>query len=76
MENNEFIGDMNPKNAATYNIVEDQGVSSDRCLGYTLKNHKHIEYLVKKLKIIFDEDRHLFYESIFFVFLHFTILLG
>lgn len=49
MENNEFIGDMNPKNAATYNIVEDQGVSSDRCLGYTLKNHKHIEYLVKKL---------------------------
>ena len=49
MENHEFIGDMNPENIVTCDIVEDWGISSDRCLRYTLKNHKHIEYLVKKL---------------------------
>ena len=49
MENHEFIGDMNPENIVTCDIVEDCGLSSDRCLRYTLKNHKHIEYLVKKL---------------------------
>lgn len=49
MKNHEFVGNMNPENIVIYDIVEDWGVSSDRCLRSTLKNHKHIEYLIKKL---------------------------
>ena len=49
MKNHEFVGNMNPENIVIYDIVEDWGVSSDRCLRSKLKNHKHIEYLIKKL---------------------------
>lgn len=51
MENPEFskIDNMTPENIVNCNIVEDWGVSNDRCLGYTLKNHNHIVYLVQKL---------------------------
>lgn len=73
MKNHEFVGNMNPENIVIYDIVEDWGVSSDRCLRSTLKNHKHIEYLIKKLWIIFDDIY--FFESIFLVFLDFTIIL-
>ena len=43
------IVDMNAEHIVSCKIVGDWDVSNDGCVVYTLKNHEHIEYLVKEL---------------------------